>query len=374
MEPFDAFAPQFRRAKERWPEAKTLATHYDAVVTSYDSGAYGIIASVKSFIECVCLTILGEFGKTSSSDATTTFLLGEALRALGLDSGRGASKVGKLLSAHNRMADALNEMRNEHDPVAHGKDGFLDILTTNECRAFLVTADTILALLLAAYEGTEPDLRYTREPYERFARFHDRVDHAASIDADVDTDGEVETLVVKLRTATLPDGVEIRLEPSKLLYAVDREMYVELLASASALGVPQPAPEVEAAESLPGEGAPLQAVTPVATAAEVVPTYDGALSSLKNPLQEFLQTLGGLETAAATTGTNLRDSILATAERSMGLDWISREPLQAAMKVALRRTLIRFGIEAARAEQTAERLVAWLRTNAATLTETTPTA
>ena len=142
MEPFDAFVPQFRRARERWQEAPTLASHYDAVVKSYEGIAYGIIASVKSFIECVCLTILGEFGKTVPSETTTTFLLSEALRTLGLDSGRGASKVGKLLSAHNKMADALNEMRNEHDPVAHGKDGFLDTLTTNECRAFLVTADS----------------------------------------------------------------------------------------------------------------------------------------------------------------------------------------------------------------------------------------
>lgn len=369
MEPFDAFVPQFRGAKERWPEAPTLATHYDAVVKSYESGAYGIIASVKSFIECICLTVLGEFGKTAPSDASTTFVLGEALRALGLDSGRGASKVGKLLSAHNKMADALNEMRNEHDPVAHGKDGFLDVLTTNECRAFLVTADTILALVLAAYDGTEPDLRFTREPYERFVRFHDRVDQATSIDAEVDADGDVETLVVRLRTATLPDGFEIRLEPSKLLYAVDREMYVQLLVSA--LGVPQVTVETVTATT-PVEASPLRAATPVATTAEVVPSYEGALSSLKTPLQEFLRTLGGLETAAATSGTSLRDSILATAERGMGLDWTSREPLQAAMKVALRRTLVKFGIEPARAEQTAERLVAWLKTNAATLTEVTP--
>lgn len=372
MEPFDAFVPQFRRAKERWPDAPTLATHYDAVVTSYESSAFGIIASVKSFIECVCITILGEFGKSSPSDATTTFLLVEALKTLGLDSGRGASKLGKLLSAHNKMADALNEMRNEHDPVAHGKDGFLDALTTNECRAFLVTADTILALILAAYEGTEPDLRFTREPYERFVRFHDRVDQATSIDADVDDDGDVETLVVRLRTATLPEGFEIRLEPSKLLYVVDREMYVQLLASA--LAVPQPAAEVGTTAPAPVEGTPLRAATPVPTTGEVVPTYEGALSSLKTPLQEFLHTLGGLETAVASTGTNLRDSILATAEHRMGLDWTSREPLQAAMKVALRRTLIKFGIEAARAEQTAERLVAWFKKNAATLTESAPAA
>lgn len=370
MEPFDAFVPQFRRAKERWAEAPTLAAHHDKVVESYEGNGYGIIASVKSFIECVCITILGEFGKSVPSDAGTTLLLGEALKTLGLDSGRGSSKLGKLLSAHNKMADALNEMRNEHDPLAHGKDGFLDALTTNECRAFLVTADTILALLLTAYEGTEPDLRFTREPYERFDRFHDRVDHATSIEADVDTDGDVETLIVRLSTATLPDGFEIRLEPSKLLYAVDREMYVQLLASA--LGISQPAPETSV--PVPPEGMPLRAATPVAMTAEVVPTYDGALSSLKTPLQDFLRTLGGLEAAAATTGTNLSDSILATAEGGIGLDWTSREPLQAAMKVALRRTLIKFGIEPARAEQTAERLVAWLKTNAATIPEGTSAA
>lgn len=365
MEPFDAFVPQFHRAKERWAEAPTLATHYNAVVQSYEGKGYGIIASVNSFIQCVCITILGEFGKSTPSDANTTSLLVEGLKTLGLDTGRGSSKFGKLLSAHNKMADALNEMRNEHDPVAHGKDGFLDVLTTNECRAFLVTADTILALILAAYEGTEPDLRFTREPYERFARFHDRVDQATSIEADVDVVGDVETLVVRLSTATLPEGFEIRLEPSKLLYAVDREMYVQLLASA--LGVSQPAPEAEA--PTPPAAMPLRAATPLTMTPEVVPTYKGVLSNLKTPLQDFLRTLGGLETAAATAGTNLSDSILATAEGGMGLDWTSREPLQAAMKVALRRTLTKFGIEPARAEQTAERLVVWFKKNAATIPE-----
>lgn len=373
MEPFDAVVPQFRHAKERWAEAATLSQHYASVVESYEGSTHDLIGSTRSFIECVCRTILSEFGRPEPpSNSNTTYLFREALRALGFENSRGASKLDDVLTAHNTMADALSFMRNHHDPGAHGKDGFLDTLSTNECRAYLITADTILALLLAAYEGTEPNLRFTREPYERFERFHDRVDHATSIEADVDTEGDVETLIVRLSTATLPDGFEIRLEPSKLLYAVDREMYVQLLASA--LGTPQPAAELGAGAAVPIAGVPLRAATPMATTADVVPTYDGALSSLKMPLQEFLQTLGGLETAAATAGTNLRDSILATAERSMGLDWTSREPLQATMKVALRRMLTKFGIEAARAEQTAERLVAWLKTNAAALTETTPTA
>jgi len=371
MELFDAVVPHFRRAKERWADAATLSQHYASVVESYEGSTLDLIGSTRSFIECVCRTILSEFGKPEPpSNSNTTYLLREALKTLGFENSRGASKLDDVLTAHNTMADALSFMRNHHDPGAHGKDGFLDTLSTNECRAYLITADTILALLLAAYEGTEPDLRFTREPYERFERFNDRVDHVTSIEADVDNDGDVETLIVRLSTATLPDGFEIRLEPSKLLYAVDREMYVQLLASA--LGIPQPA--VEIAVSIPPEGMPLRAATPVAMTAEVVPTYDGALSSLKTPLQDFLRTLGGLEAAAATTGTNLSDSILATAEGGIGLDWTSREPLQAAMKVALRRTLIKLGIEAARAEQTAERLVSWLKTNAATIPEGTPAA
>lgn len=369
MEPFDAVVPHFRRVKERWAEAATLSQHYDSVVESYEGSTHDLIGSTRSFIECVCRTILSEFGKPEPpSNSNTTYLFREALKTLGFENSRGASKLDDVLTAHNTMADALSFMRNHHDPGAHGKDGFLDTLSTNECRAYLITEDTILALLLAAYEGTEPNLRFTREPYERFERFHDRVDHATSIEADVDTDGDIETLVVRLSTPTLPDGFEIRLEPSKLLYAVDREMYVQLLASA--LGVPQPAPETAAA---PTEGMPLRAATPVAMTPEVVPAYEGALSSLKTPLQTLLQTLGGLE-AAAATGTSLRDSILATAEGDIGLDWTSREPLQAAMKVALRRTLIKFGIEPDRAEQTAERLVAWLKVNAATIPEGTTAA
>ncbi len=113
MAAFDEFVPQFQRAKDRWPDAPTLAQHYAAVQESFEGSSFDIIASIKSFLECVCITILGEFGRSASSDASTIQLLAEAMKAIGLDRGRGASKLGKLLSAHNKMADALNEMRNE---------------------------------------------------------------------------------------------------------------------------------------------------------------------------------------------------------------------------------------------------------------------
>ena len=259
------------------------------------------------------------------------------------------------------MSEALAFMRNNYDPGAHGKDGFLATLSTNECRAYLVTADTILALLLAAYDGKEPDLLATREPYERFERFHRLIDQNVTMGASVDD--ETGLLMVTLQTPSLPDGIELILEPSELLYALDRTAYVELLRSA-AVAAPSADAETTAAPIVSAQFLTATPVTP-----QIVPEYNGSLSPLKGALQEYLHGQGGLEGIWAST--QFCDSILATAEASMGLDWTSRAPLLAAMKVSLRRTLVKFGIEATRAEQTAEGLVAWLKTHAANLTETT---
>ncbi|MBV8451775.1 MAG: abortive infection family protein [Deltaproteobacteria bacterium] len=338
-----------------------------AVTESFGGSGLAIIGSVKSFIECVCRTIIAEFGRPDPrSDSNTTYLLREALKTLGLENSRGASKLDEILTAHNKMADALTDMRNNYDPVAHGKDGFLDTLTTNECRAYIVTADSILALLLAACEGKEPDLLSTREPYERFERFHRRIDESVVMEAAIDE--ETGLLTVTLLTESDPEGVELILEPSKLLYALDRTAYVELLRAAA---VAAPIPIEEEPKGLPivtgafAEPAPLSS--------EVVASYDGRLLPLRSSLQGLLESMGGLE--AVVGSTSLIDSLLATAEKNMGLDWAAREPLQAALKLGLRRTLTKFGIDAERAEQTAERLVLWLKKSASTTElETVPAA
>lgn len=358
MTAFDEFVPQFREAQIRWPDAPMLARHYTAVVESYEGVGLGIITTVKSFVECVCRTIIVESGREDpKSDSPTSYLLSTALKAVGLENSKGASKLDEILNAHNRMADALTQMRNHYDPVAHGKDGFLDTLSTNECRAYLVTADTILAFLLAAYEGKEPDLLSTREPYERFERFHRRIDEAVAMSASIDD--ETGLLKVSLQTLTEPEGIELILEPSKLLYALDRTAYVELLRAAA---IPAPTAEAETMGAPIVTGSFTEAAAP---ASSVVSEYDGALSGLKEPIRQFLRTLGGLEAVAPST--SFCDSLLATAERNIALDWTERESLQAAMKVALRRTLNKFGIEPERAEQTAERLVGWLKVNTAAL-------
>ena len=361
MDDFNTLVPHFGLAKDRWPHAANLSNHYKAVQESYEGSAHGLIATIKSFIESVCLTVLGEFGKTMpSSDPSTTELLVEALKALGLQNSRGASKLDKVLSAHNRLTDALNEMRNENDPIAHGKDGFLDALTLNERRAFLLLADTILALILRAYDGKEPDLQYTREPYDRFLHFHDKLDRTVTVESKIEDDADKPEIVITLKTIDSPEGIQLRIEPSRLLYAIDRTAYVELLTS-STVSAPVVTP-VEIPATVPTDLR--RAPEPEPPTPEVVRSYEGSLSPLKESFEQYLQSLGVSPKLPAAGGMSFTDSLLATADRSLGLDWASREPLLAAMKVALRRTLSQFGIERVRAEQVAEHLLSWLKIQA----------
>lgn len=52
----------------------------------------------------------------------------------------------------------------------------------------------------------------------------------------------------------------------------------------------------------------------------------------------------------------------------MGLDWKQREALQARLKVACKRVLVQFGCAVEKADELAERLVAWMRIQASDLT------
>jgi len=355
----DDLAPHFRDAAERWPDAPTLKNHYVAVAEAFEGSGHGLITTIRSFIECVCLTVLSEFGKsTPTSTPTTTQLLVEALRSLGLQSSEGGSKVGKLLSAHNKLADALSELRNEADPIAHGRDGFLEVLSSNETRAFLLTADTILALLLAAHDGTEPDLQYTRLSYDRFGHLHERIDRSVALDVEIADEDEQQTIVVSVRTASLSEGVQLRVEPSRLLFAVDRSAYVEILGSAAALI----GDEVGAAEEV---AAGADAKWPIGVAATppepiVTVSYEGPLISLYDGLRTLVSTLGVEPVPGSGGDSGLIDSLLATAEGHAGLDWPDREPLVAAMRVALRRVLIRFGNTRDRADAAAAVIAKWL--------------
>jgi hypothetical protein len=363
--------PNYRRATERWPQAPALAQYHGAIAHCITGNGHGVVEHVKSFIECVCITILGEFGEPlPSTDPTSTELLVAALKPLGLQNSRGASKLDKVLSAFNRLSDALSEMRNENGPVAHGKDGFLDAIEEDHARSFLHTGDAIVGVLLNALEGKQPNLLVTREPYERFAHLCERIDRSVTVNANIEFEDDLPVLIVSLSIGNKPETIDLRIEPSRLLYGIDRTAFVGVLTDApetleeedkdeeeeDAPPVTMPAPEPEASK---------HAEPP---AVVVVGEYSGVFANLRDGLRAFVVS-EGINTAP---NDELLNSLLATAESNSGVDWQTRENLQARMKVGFRRVLGKEGIDPAKITDASERLLTWLKVSAPAYTLEAP--
>jgi hypothetical protein len=363
MPELDALAPNYQRAQRRWADAPTLKRSHEALRACFDTNGHGLVEHVKAFIESVCLTIMGELRQPMpSSNPSTTDLLVAALGPLGLRNTRGSSKLDKVLSAFNRLADALTEMRNENGPIAHGKDAFLDALTADHARAFLHTGDAILGVLLNALEGKQPDLTATREPYESFPHLNARIDRAVSVEARIDEDGGTPMVIFSVATGPRGEAIELRVEPSRLLYGIDRSAYIEVLRTADLVVSEEDERKDElevAAEPLPSLTVPV--MTPLA---EKVSAYGGTLEVLRAGLEDFLAAEGLDPAAADGGGALLTDSLLATVEQNLGLDWKRRDVLQALLKVVCKRVLVQFGSDPLQAEGVAERLVTWLRVQA----------
>ncbi len=363
MSEVDTLAPNYSRAMEHWPNAPNLSHCYKEIVTCYARSSHGLVEHVKAMLESVCITILEEFGKPMpSSNPSTTDLLVEALRPLGLYNTRGASKMDKVLSGYNKLTDALSEMRNENGPVAHGKDGFLEALEADHARAFLHTGDAILGLLLNAMEGKEPDLSKTREPYERFPHHNDRIDRSVAIDAAVDLDGDVPLVILTFTTGGNAEEIEVKVEPSRMLYGVDRSAYIEILGTAVAEFADQ---EVEPEPSIPviAGQSHTRAFTGDLTSFGDVPAHDGRFERLRPGLTNLLRNEGWPDTRLEDED-DLVGSLLSLADQNLGLDWKDSTRQQARLKVETRRLLVHFGSKREKSEEVAERFVSWLRIQA----------
>ncbi|NUQ94339.1 MAG: abortive infection family protein [Gemmatimonadaceae bacterium] len=364
MADLDAVAPNYRRARQRWPDAPMLCSCHDSLCACFAGSAHGQVEQVKAFIDSVCLTIVTELRAPmpESTNPTTTQLLNAALTPLGLQNSKHATALGALLSGFNKVSDAIATMRNENGPVAHGKEGFLDAVATDHARAFVHAGDAIIGLILNSYEGKQPDLVATREPYESFPHLNERIDRAVALSARIDDDEARPVLVVTLTAGGAEEAFELRVQPSELLYGIDREAYVDVLKSADvgARSDGESGPVVEETIKLP-QGDVLGEAGPTAA---LVPGYQGALAPLRAGVESFLAAAGLDPSRVAADGAHLLDSILATADASMGLDWKERPPLQARVKVASRRVLVRFGVPTDEAEKLAEQFVAWLRIQA----------
>jgi hypothetical protein len=353
---FDQAAPNYRRAAECWQDAGTLNHHYEALRVVHARTAYGLVDHVKSFLECVCLTIINEYGAKAPSKPSMSEMLSVALQALGLRNSRGASKLDSVLSGFNKLAEAIADMRNHHGSVAHGKDGFIDVVAGDHARAFLHAGDAILSVLLNAREGKHPDLKSTRERYEAFERFNSQIDRAILLAAEVDTESEPPTYLLTFVPQDGYEPMEIRVELSRLLFGVDREAYVEALKSSTLeRETEQQVPDSGIVQQIPSF-AELRENDPVAVLSS---GYVGRMRDLRPTLAEFLRSEGVDPDTSNATRATLVDSILATMDENVHVDQWKSATLQARLRIACRRVLADFGLNRG-ASALAGRLVWWV--------------
>ena len=353
----DDIVPAFRAACERWPHAPNLQQHYNDLARTYEEDGSSLIELTKSFLEAVCWTVIRELRATppDSATPTTTELLSCVLNALGLRNQRGVGPLGKVISGHNKLAEGLNEMRNQDGSVAHGKDGFLDAISSRHTRVYILSADSVIALILSAYDGKEPNLLTTREPPDRFRHLNDRIDEGCALDAEVDMEEGILVVRVQAGAQTPEEAIELRVPPSELLYHLDRQAYLSVL---EALQEVPPAESEEKTEPAVGkETKPAEVITeeeevppeePVLKSSklQLLDEYQGLYQDKVNNLYEFvIHNLLNGNTDQAQQVLRFVNTLLAEMENLAVVDWAKRPSAQSRVKVYLKRLLAVAGVE-----------------------------
>lgn len=222
-----------REACRYWREAMMLQHTFVALETSLQNESDAVIDASKGLVECVCQIIIDELDdprsplKPKKSDVPVTEWVSIAIRVLRLGDVR-HRKFADFIKHHNGLAESLRILRNDAGPVSHGKDGFIQALTSHHRRAAVLAADTIIAFLHNAYLDTQLNPTISREPWERFENENCLIDALVGLAVETDDEG-----VLSLKFL-LPGGDELPLniEVSRLLYQIDREAYVEALNAA----------------------------------------------------------------------------------------------------------------------------------------------
>ena len=209
-----------------WQHAPMLQQTLDTLEREFADDSDATIDAAKALVECACRLLVEELDdpaaplRPTRTDIPLAELLGLATRMLDLGEVRDRA-FATLIKEHNRLADALRVFRNEAGTVSHGKDGFIRKLSVHHRRAALLAADAIVTFLHEAYLERDPDPVLTLEPFERFAESNATIDEYAAIIAEADEDGILRARVL------LPnnEAITLTVEPSRLLFGVDREAY-----------------------------------------------------------------------------------------------------------------------------------------------------
>ena len=224
--------PGIRAFCAHWKHAPVLQQTFATLEQEFNEENDACIDAAKGLVECACQVLIREIDNLLNPirnwpdspirDSHPSFKnwVVAAVRLLALSDGRD-DPFNKVISQHFTLTEALGRFRDLAGTVSHGKGGLSNKLSVHHRRAALLAADAIVTFLHEAYLEREPDPVRTFEPYERFEAANAIIDEFVSLRVEPDEDGFLRVVVV------LPDGedVPLAIEPSRLLFGVDREAY-----------------------------------------------------------------------------------------------------------------------------------------------------
>lgn len=232
--------PAIRDCCAHWPNAAMLRQTFEALEKNFQEDNDACIDCAKSIVEVVCRVIIEELDNPSMpvkpKNAYPDFgeWVSAAVRILKLGDVRD-SAFQKLVSQHHKLTTTLGNMRNTAGPISHGKDGFIDRLSSYHRRAAILSADAIVAFLHQAYIEAKLNLSRTREPYERFATQNAMIDDWCGFhDVQINEDGLLEVKVAIPGPDGGPELLTLEAHVSQFLFQFDRPAYVEALNSVTA--------------------------------------------------------------------------------------------------------------------------------------------
>jgi hypothetical protein len=237
------WCPGIREVCGYWGSAPTLQQSLAALEQTLAEDNDACIDCAKAIVEVVCRVIVESFDspltpcKPRADTPTLSEWLTAAVRALKLGDIRD-EKFKKLVSSHHKLSTALNDLRNHAGTASHGKDPYLEKLAIHHRRSSVLAADAIVAFLHKAYLDAQLEPASSREPWERFAAYNERIDTQVGLAVTIDDDGHTTLQFLLPNGDTLPLAIEV----SRLLYQLDRDAYIE------ALNATQPNIAKEAAE------------------------------------------------------------------------------------------------------------------------------
>lgn len=240
----DRLAPNIARVPSVWPDAwilKKLVSDLDEAISHERTGE---LEMLRSICESVCITVCEERGFDYSDRSDTGGYLSAALQACGKRHPQDASVLGRVLSQFQKLADALRDARNGYGTLAHGKDGYFDALAKDHVRTYVHIADLLVGAVLDAHLGEMPVLRHTRADAGTFADLNEAIDSQVTVEARVEVDADASTIVLSYVHSDGEDLIDLRVQPSHVLYYLDREAYIQAV-----LKLDTGSPSTEASET-----------------------------------------------------------------------------------------------------------------------------